>query len=429
MEESPKNSPREELSPSPDDEGPAAASTPMRRSLPGPWLWLVVVALGAGVGGFLLARVLRPVAGPGGQSVTDAAGGPAEERPVGSSRGTFPEAAFSEHATIDDLKAEAVRVAEGLAGSLPKSAAALGVKARVQFNLGRNAEAVKIWQRCIELDPGAVDAYYGIGLLASDKHNDHKTAAEAFAQVVRLDPAYPRAHALLGQALIGQGKAREAAEALELHVRNRPPSPEAFVTLGQAYLRLEEYGRAKETFETLIKVAANHKKAWFGLATAYRHLGQTDRAQWCLDKFRQLDDEELENFSEELGRFRDHASSGQIVVRTLCEAAREYLRHGRTRKAEETWQRAAALDSSHVECRLALVSLYESHDMNEEALRVSEELRRIDPTNAEYWLNEGLLNARLDRFDAALAALERAAELAPNDSRCREALETLRKGK
>jgi Flp pilus assembly protein TadD len=57
------------------------------------------------------------------------------------------------------------------------------------------------------------------------------------------------------------------------------------------------------------------------------------------------------------------------------------------------------------------------------------QLRDIDPKNSDYWLNVGVLHARLGRFEAALSELDKAVELAPGNPRCREVREAVRRAR
>ena len=56
-----------------------------------------------------------------------------------------------------------------------------------------------------------------------------------------------------------------------------------------------------------------------------------------------------------------------------------------------------------------------------EALEICEELSRINPEDAITYVNIGVLNARLNRFDEALSAVEQAVALDPDNPACRRA--------
>lgn len=60
------------------------------------------------------------------------------------------------------------------------------------------------------------------------------------------------------------------------------------------------------------------------------------------------------------------------------------------------------------------------------ALACAEDMLRIAPDHAGLWREVGLMNQRLERISAALVALERALELAPEDKRTRSLIDELR---
>jgi tetratricopeptide (TPR) repeat protein len=78
--------------------------------------------------------------------------------------------------------------------------------------------AVDVYRRAIELDPEAVDAYIGLGLLhrAPAKPVTLDEAIAAFRQAVTIDPRRADGHLNLGAALVEAGRRDLAAEELRL---------------------------------------------------------------------------------------------------------------------------------------------------------------------------------------------------------------------
>jgi hypothetical protein len=58
-----------------------------------------------------------------------------------------------------------------------------------------------------------------------------------------------------------------------------------------------------------------------------------------------------------------------------------------------------------------------------------EELRKIDPRNAMYHFNAGVLHARLRQIGPALAAVGRAMELEPDNASYRQVFQQIRGGR
>ena len=78
--------------------------------------------------------------------------------------------------------------------------------------------ALSAYQRVIQLNPGVVDAYIGVGMLhlAPSSPVSLKDAIEAFHTATQLDPQRADAHINLGMALIQYGDRQNARHELEI---------------------------------------------------------------------------------------------------------------------------------------------------------------------------------------------------------------------
>jgi tetratricopeptide (TPR) repeat protein len=319
-------------------------------------------------------------------------------------------------------------VADDLVRSLPDSADALGASARAHFNLGNFETAVTGWQRCLELNPKDAKACYGIAFVAAGG-GDPERAVEMFKRASALDPADFRIPPLLGDELMKLGRFKEAAMVLESHVRGPVTSPLALTTLGKAYLQLEQYEDARAAFESAVAAAPDTKAAWYGLATACARLGEQDEAKRCRQRFAALDSEHLQQHSERLIAYGDAASTREVLTRVHLDAGRQYLKHGKTEKAEHMLQKASLLAPDNVEPYRELLTFYEETGRDREALEACRELCRLQPDHGEHWLNIGLLSGRLGDFEEAVVAAKRAIEIDPQNPKYREIYEAIQKGK
>ena len=152
-----------------------------------------------------------------------------------------------------------------------------------------------------------------------------------------------------------------------------------------------------------------------------------------------------------MGRFRDLAAPGgddpsgardsaevmlndlplvrRSAAQTLVDVANVYRDQGRPDKAEEMWRRAATVDGKNLACRAELaVQRIERTNREREALRMCEQLRDLEPDNADHWLDVGVLHGRLGRHDAALAAVAKAVQMAPDNPKYRRAYELIQQG-
>ncbi len=340
---------------------------------------------------------------------------------------SFDAPAFSPEATVDDLKQEAIRTVEELLEAYPDSTDSLPVAARLQSSLGNSDVAVKMWQRCAQIDPRYVDAYFAMGV-AARKRGDLQEAEKMFEKVMSRAPSHPEAPALLADALMQSGRAEEAVAVLEGRVRGPAVLDKTMLTLGRAYLQLNEWEKAKQTFETLIQADPTESSAYYGLARAYARLGQRNKSQQYLQKYRSLASVDHEQYARDIRLYADAATVRRILAKTLLESGQVYRKHGETAKAEQRWRKAAVLEAENTQCRYELLYLYEEQQRDREALRISKELCEIEPENPDHWLYFGVLSGRLQQFDAALAALEHAVKLDPKNPRYRQAYALVKEG-
>jgi Flp pilus assembly protein TadD len=89
----------------------------------------------------------------------------------------------------------------------------------------------------------------------------------------------------------------------------------------------------------------------------------------------------------------------------------------------------AALSPDDVESRLELMTLYEEYDDHHQAMAFCEQLRGIDPKNADYVMNRGVLLARLGQLDAAREMLRQAIQWDPDNPRYRAAYQVIEQEK
>ncbi len=319
--------------------------------------------------------------------------------------------------TEEGLQQEAVDAVSGLIEAFPDDPDPIGLLGNLYVALGKTAEAVTCWEKCIELDPTRVDGYRGISDVALRK-GEFASAEALSRKMLEIDATAGGVHAQLARALIGLGKPKEAIVALEKEIRISPEESTNYCELGRAYQRLDEFRKAAENYARALQIDPGYTEACYGLAVACARLGQKDEATKYREKFRELkarDWETLPNRAEAALQLKLLIPLRRDVAQTHTNVGLFYGDRGNSRQAEEHWLRAAVLDPTNTLCRHQLASWYQSTNRNREALQLCEQLRAIDPANAVYHLHAGILNARLTRFDAALAAVKRAIQLDPDN--------------
>jgi len=316
---------------------------------------------------------------------------------------------------------EAIEVARDLVKRFPEDPDALNVMAWVHFRFGGSDEALAYWQKCLELNPGFVDAYFSMASAARDR-GDHEQAAEYFRKAWELDPAWPSLAEHLAEALMNLGRLDDAAEVLEQNVKVHPGAMRSSVLLGDIYAQLGEYEKAKQRYEAAIRIFPGSASAYYGAASACIALGEIDQSKEFLEKFNALKASE-----ERAHRNAVQAHDGVFPVRfgvaeVYVAAGRVCLVHQDPQTAEQYFRRGAEVYPKHPECSDLLASLYDRQGRTDEAIAALRRWEENDPENQQVYFRLGALYARLGDFKDAEEAFLGAIRVAPQEARAYAAL-------
>jgi tetratricopeptide (TPR) repeat protein len=339
------------------------------------------------------------------------------------------EATLTPDASLEAVLAVATQVADAVAAAFPMDPGSLYVQAQVYHNLGRHAAAQAGWRKCVAMDPENAAQYQSAIGFAAITRGDHAEAATAFREALDAGSQDPRVLVQLAGSLMKLGRVDEAVALLEQRIGHQSVSVAALTTLGQGYLELGHCEQALSTFAMALDLDPQDKAACYGTVMASMRLGRQEKAAASMQRFRELESAELWGRVEGLRTFDDQTSTRDIAHRTLMGAARCYRRHGFAEEAVSLLREVAALSPDDVESRLELMTLYEECDDHHQALAVCEQLRSIDPQNADYLMNKGVLLARLGQFDAARDTLQQAIQRDPDNPRYRAAYRVIEQEK
>jgi len=329
--------------------------------------------------------------------------------------------------TVAALKKQEIEVAKKLTDDFPDSADAIGLLGMVYQAHGNTAQALKCWEKCLELNPNLADVYDHMGRVALQA-GEHEKAATLWRKSLQAAPRIPGVHNRLARALLNLGKPKEAIAVLKKGIEVFPKQSQGYYLLGEAFLQLNEHEKAKTCYQRAVAIRADHTQAYYGLATVCMRLGQRDKAREHMAKFKNLKDRHHNADRDREDNYDDLQVTRRSLAQTHTDAAGVYARRRNAPKAEEHWQKAAVLDPKNTVCRMQLAALYRSTAREREALSMCEQLREIDPNNAVTHLNIGILHAQLKEYDAALRAVERAIELEPDNAQFGQVYQSIKKG-
>jgi tetratricopeptide (TPR) repeat protein len=237
----------------------------------------------------------------------------------------------------------ALEIADRLLQDYPHSPEALYARGSILSRYGFNDEAVATWEACLQLMPDLAPVYELLGVDAL-RRGESERAVALLRKAVELDPESRAAGLCLGEVLNSLGRMEEAIPVLNQFLQTAPDSADAYFQLGQAHLYLQDYARAKAAHASALKEDPQYAQACYGLAVASGRLGETDQSQQYRERYVQMIAQSRLVEHRRVRQNRDEAELQQALARAYVTAGSIYLDHGRTREAQEFWNKAVAID-------------------------------------------------------------------------------------
>ena len=291
---------------------------------------------------------------------------------------------------------------------------------------GRLRPAEEAYRQILQSNPDSPDALHGVGLLAMQssrpdlaaaylaraalvapnvavfQHNlaeawmlagDLNQAVACLRTAIRLDPARPESHAILGVALAHLQRFQESVDSLQNALRFGADRPEIHQHLANALLQLNRFAEAELHARKAVGAAPNSPESWQTLGEALGNLGRTDEA--------------LAAFRQALSLKPDFALPHYSIGRTLANS-------GRTDEAIASIREALRLQPNFPEALSNLGSLLLQRNPDEgiELLRKAVDLR---PTHIDTLVELARGLELVHRYDQAAEAFEAIQKLLPDN--------------
>src|SRR5687767_2136668 len=159
----------------------------------------------------------------------------------------------------------------------PTDAITVLTLAHVYGQLAKHEDAVRMWTRYLEIDPGSFDAHVQIGAHQLAR-GDSAAATAALEKALALQPDSVRAYDALGEIYFRAQKTDQAIanfrKALDLEPRNISRR----VKIGDLLLRARRFPEALAEAEAILGVDAQNRYALDLQARVFRETGQYDKA-------------------------------------------------------------------------------------------------------------------------------------------------------
>lgn len=340
--------------------------------------------------------------------------------PTDAGPGDLPQPApvslqLSPEQQVAALKEEELKLVQALVRDFPNSADPIVLMGNVQLRHGNATEALKFWEKGLQLNPRRADVYKAMGWFVMGKEQ-YEEAIAHWQKALQIDPRMPGVHNGIARALMGLGKHAEAIEELHKDIEISPGSGASYFLLGQEYLQQKEYEKAKANYEKAVSLEPNLTNAYYGLFTVCTRLKERAKANEYMEIFKKLKAEDMKVLKDRDDAYNDLIDMRKAAAETYMLAAKMYQGRGDTQKGEQILKKAATLDPNNTVYLMQLASLYQASNRPSDALAMHKKIGEIEPNNLTCQLNIGVFSARLKQFADAEAAFAKAITLAPETS-------------
>lgn len=173
----------------------------------------------------------------------------------------------------------------------PEHSSGLQLFGLAKHRLGKNVEAVEIFQTAIELDPNNADNYSNLALAYGALGNNER-AIEYLRKAIDMEPErYVYLNNLALQYRLS-GDHKSAVAALEKALEISPDNAHMLTNLGGLYGELKQIEKSKECFQKALDIDPVYAAAHIDMAFAHHLLGEWedgfDSYEWRFEYFDQM---------------------------------------------------------------------------------------------------------------------------------------------
>ncbi len=127
--------------------------------------------------------------------------------------------------------------------------------------LGRHEEALKAYEKAVEINPQYAKAWFYKGF-ALGEFERHEEALRAYEKAIEMNRQYAKAWYAKGVALAKVGKHEETKEAYEKAIEIDPKNALAYTNLGELFFKFGNLKEASEKIEKALNINGRLVSAW-----------------------------------------------------------------------------------------------------------------------------------------------------------------------
>lgn len=286
--------------------------------------------------------------------------------------------------------------------------------------------AIDACQKAMELNGKYPESYLTCGIIYKGI-GQYENAMENLKRAIQLDPEFAQAYWNLGAIYWSLGDTASAINTYQAAIKIRPAYWQGYSHLGTFYLRTGQYKKAKDQFQKIVDLLPNSEKGYYYLAATYFYMEEIDaairmaeRAEAIYPSYPNLNN--LAAFHYYAGNYFAAAEKYKKVLeynqkdhRIWGSLGDAYYFTNRQDSAKIYYRKAAELAEGQKKVNLrdqltlvCLAAYYTRLDMQNKALRLIEDVEKMNPTNLDIIFDIGNIYEQLGERETALIWMEKA---------------------
>jgi tetratricopeptide (TPR) repeat protein len=317
---------------------------------------------------------------------------------------------------VDGLDADvrsAILKARDEAVAQPKSAQASGSLGMVLEAHTLYQPAALAYQRAVRLDPKDFAWRYYLALCL-EKNGQLDEALSSISEALRVRPEYVPAILKRAELLLKLGRFRESAAVLEPFLARNPDSPLALYLLGRVKFAQQDFAAAGDLYRRATEAWPAFGSAWFGLGETSKRLGRAAESV----KDYQLADTHKDQYPPAGDEIYAQMMKLATGIENRLAEARRLLTGRKFDQASQIYKEVLKQYPDNLDClvNLLYIAQYPSQASPEEVEDLYRRASAASPQLAEVYMYHGTALAAQGKYDAAVAELEKAIRLKPNNA-------------
>ncbi len=311
----------------------------------------------------------------------------------------------------------------------PKNLTMWKALAYLQLHEKDDAAALPTLLAIADLDPKDTDARMNLGVVYQ-RLNRLDDAVRAYRAALELNPDDFNTHYNLALVLMHQQKNAEAAAELAVADKLSPGNGEVLELLGDAYSLQDEQAKAADAYQAAVAKAPDRAVLYSKLAFALARLKRTQEAVAALEKSLNLNPNSvdayymlgdlysaLEKYDESIAAYKNALMLDPRKKEVHYNLGTLYAEIKRFGDARAELKAAVELDPGYAAAWSNLAVVCEKLDLAQEAIQANEKVAALGKARATNYFRLGILYAKSNQPEPAIAAFAKAIELEPDKYR------------